>query len=537
MGFHRLFVSLLIGSAIAWAARDIGTIDQAAARVEQFAAQSTPALRTEFRILAAEALKERYPETASGFIRAVFEDVRSRTDIDRQTLSALAALSPEETIALLPHLAPGSDFIVADALMRANQLRAAVSVYRASFKTTKPPTNIAAMFKRLAAESPDDAKALFAEFLSALSLDALRPQELFGVTNCAAAMAPIAPDMAADVYERVLKIVVVPEYGRDAKPGLIGKYKIGAVEGSTANPRDTLLVAAGVRLRGLAPDRAAKYKNALARWNASGPLTIGAAPPMPERAKEPAAETAISERLGKLRSLPDAERMQTVLELAHAIQGLPKGEKSGWAISLASLATEGDNGKEAMDAVAAALGQGIQEGPARARDYIELASLIRYEHTAAPFSNASLEAAGAVLALRERVHQDAAFALTSMDGKTYSLEGLRGKVVLLNFWATWCPPCRKEMPDMETLSRRFKEKLVVLAVSDEERETVAGFLAKQHYTFPVLLDPGRKVNDAFGVEGIPKSFIFDAEGKLVAQAIDMRSERQFLELLKSAGIE
>ena len=91
---------------------------------------------------------------------------------------------------------------------------------------------------------------------------------------------------------------------------------------------------------------------------------------------------------------------------------------------------------------------------------------------------------------------------------------------------------------METLHRRFEKKgLVVLAVSDEDRDTVAGFLAKQHYTFPVLLDPGRKVNEAFGVEGIPKSFIFDAEGKLVAEAIDMRTERQFLELLKQAGIE
>jgi peroxiredoxin len=94
------------------------------------------------------------------------------------------------------------------------------------------------------------------------------------------------------------------------------------------------------------------------------------------------------------------------------------------------------------------------------------------------------------------------------------------------------------MPDMETLYRRFESKgLVVIAVSDEERETVAGFLEKQHYTFPVLLDPDRKANDAFGVEGIPKSFIFDAQGRLVAQAIDMRTERQFLELLKQAGLE
>jgi thiol-disulfide isomerase/thioredoxin len=125
-----------------------------------------------------------------------------------------------------------------------------------------------------------------------------------------------------------------------------------------------------------------------------------------------------------------------------------------------------------------------------------------------------------------------------MDGKQYSLDQLRGKVVLLNFWATWCPPCRKEMPDMEALYKRFQDKgLIVLAVSDENRETVAGYLAKAHYTFPVLLDPGREVNKAYGIEGIPKSFIFDAKGNLVSLAIDMRTERQFLELLKEAGLQ
>ena len=72
--------------------------------------------------------------------------------------------------------------------------------------------------------------------------------------------------------------------------------------------------------------------------------------------------------------------------------------------------------------------------------------------------------------------------LTGLDGKTYSLAALRGKVVLLNFWATWCPPCRKEMPDMEKLSRAYADK--GLAVSDEPRETVEPFIAKQQYTFP-----------------------------------------------------
>jgi peroxiredoxin len=335
-------------------------------------------------------------------------------------------------------------------------------------------------------------------------------------------------------------IASTPEFGDNAKPALSATFQAGSAKIVTTNSRDTLLVAAGSRLRGIAPDLYAKRQAVLAPWNLAGPVTVKALTTgmPPSRAAGASAESAISLRIGKLRSLSDVERAKEVLELARAIEALPKGSKSGLAGSLANLATEGDNGKEAMDAVAAALGEGIREDRPAAGAYMELAKLIRYEHARAPFSDPGLDAAEAVLALRERVDRDTGFSLQSMDGKTYSLEGLRGKIVLLNFWATWCPPCRKEMPDMEALYRRFqKSGLVVLAVSDEERETVAGFLAKQNYTFPILLDPERKVNKAFSVEGIPKSFIFDAAGKLAAQAIDMRTERQFLDLLKEAGLQ
>jgi peroxiredoxin len=111
-------------------------------------------------------------------------------------------------------------------------------------------------------------------------------------------------------------------------------------------------------------------------------------------------------------------------------------------------------------------------------------------------------------------------------------------VVLVNFWATWCPPCRKELPDLEALYQRFHSSgLVILAISDEDAAKVKPFVAEQKLTYPVLLDPGRKVNERFQVEGIPKSFVYGRDGKLAAQAIDMRTQRQFLEMLKRAGLE
>jgi peroxiredoxin len=94
------------------------------------------------------------------------------------------------------------------------------------------------------------------------------------------------------------------------------------------------------------------------------------------------------------------------------------------------------------------------------------------------------------------------------------------------------------MPDMEKLYRSYEGKgLTVIAVSDEDRATVEQYLAKNSFSFPVALDPDRKTNIAFGIDGIPKSFIFDREGRLAAQTIDMRTESQFLELLHLAGLE
>jgi peroxiredoxin len=173
--------------------------------------------------------------------------------------------------------------------------------------------------------------------------------------------------------------------------------------------------------------------------------------------------------------------------------------------------------------------------------YIELATLVRYEHVEAPLdlnNDEQYRAAMARLEADDRKREHLDFTLKDLSGKTWTFSELRGKVVLVNFWATWCPPCRKEMPDLETLYERFGSKgLVVLGISDEEAAKVEPFIRERKVSFPVLLDPGRKVNDLFVVEGIPKSFVYDREGKLVAQSIDMRTQKQFLEMLGEAGLE
>ena len=78
---------------------------------------------------------------------------------------------------------------------------------------------------------------------------------------------------------------------------------------------------------------------------------------------------------------------------------------------------------------------------------------------------------------------------------------------------------------------------MVLAISDEDISKVQPYIEQYHYSYPILLDPGRKVHEAFNIEGIPKSFVYDRDGKLVAQSIDMRTRTQFLEMLSHAGLK
>lgn len=113
------------------------------------------------------------------------------------------------------------------------------------------------------------------------------------------------------------------------------------------------------------------------------------------------------------------------------------------------------------------------------------------------------------------------FTLPFLDGGSAALSSYKGKIVLLNFWATWCPPCRAEMPSMETLYQRYhKQGLEILAVDlREDASTVQKYIQDNRYTFPVMLDRDGKIGTVFGVEAIPTSYIIDREGKIIGRVV------------------
>ena len=273
-------------------------------------------------------------------------------------------------------------------------------------------------------------------------------------------------------------------------------------------------------------------------------------------------EKPLADQIHGLRGLADDVRAETTKDLALKIRKLPAtGNKLRLAMGLAGLSTEGDSGHSTLQEVATTLAETLRERPVpwekpRASDahsnttaarepaypYVELALLVRYEHVEAPVDlnndDGQFRAAIARMEADDRKRDHPEFTLKDLSGKTWKFAELRGKVVLVNFWATWCPPCRTEMPDLEALYERFgSQGLVVLGISDEQAAKVDPFIRERKISFPVLLDPGRKINEMFVVEGIPKTFVYDREGKLVAHSIDMRTQKQFLEMLGKAGLQ
>ncbi|MDJ0806853.1 MAG: TlpA disulfide reductase family protein [Gammaproteobacteria bacterium] len=118
------------------------------------------------------------------------------------------------------------------------------------------------------------------------------------------------------------------------------------------------------------------------------------------------------------------------------------------------------------------------------------------------------------------------FTLADMDDETYTLSHYRGKVVMLNFWATWCPPCRREMPSLERLYNKLKDQgFVVIAVNQfEDPDLVFEFTGRLSLvpTFPILFDRDSRVAEKFEVKGLPTTYLLDKEGRIRYRAIGGR---------------
>jgi peroxiredoxin len=240
-----------------------------------------------------------------------------------------------------------------------------------------------------------------------------------------------------------------------------------------------------------------------------------------------------------LSKLSDGKRILVIGQLALKIRTFSGCAEKG--VLASELLNEADDApRDVLMEVARTYAAALKGCPGQYDNlYLELARLLRIVHLQASLDDPRLAAALDKVDAEDREIQEAGFTLVDMQGKRWTLGNLRGKAVLVNFWLTGCPPCVHEIPALNALYSRFRAKgLVILAISgDDDAAALRRFLRMHSMSYPVLLDLGRKVAERFHVVGVPRSMVFDRSGKLTAQAIGSRTEKQFEEMLREAGLD
>lgn len=128
------------------------------------------------------------------------------------------------------------------------------------------------------------------------------------------------------------------------------------------------------------------------------------------------------------------------------------------------------------------------------------------------------------------------FKLKTLDGKEVKLSDYRGKIVIIDFWATWCPPCRKGIPDLISLQEEFKKDLVVIGISLDQQNTIKDlkpFIENYKINYPVVLGDEKVVKDYGGISAIPTSFIIDQKGNIVDSHIGLVPKTVYSDQIKS----
>jgi len=238
--------------------------------------------------------------------------------------------------------------------------------------------------------------------------------------------------------------------------------------------------------------------------------------------------------------LPAAARDAAFREMLKRIRNEPKSYRltlaSNLAVSAGEAATESATLQETADLLAEELRGAPEHGAELA--LTSLAEFAFYRHIRVSLDDPLYRAALVKLDDQARTRAKADFTLTETSGKPWHLKDLGGKVVLVSFWATWCPPCRREMADFQTMYDRFADQgLLVLAVTGEEASTVKRYLAGHPVTYRVLLDPGDAARKRFLVNGLPHSMLYNREGKMIAQIPGPLTQQQLLDTLGQAGLK
>lgn len=150
--------------------------------------------------------------------------------------------------------------------------------------------------------------------------------------------------------------------------------------------------------------------------------------------------------------------------------------------------------------------------------YLLIASVSLYGCEKQETNNNIPEVKESPASLMSDAKKAADFSLKTLEGKEVKLSDYKGKIVIIDFWATWCPPCRKGIPDLVELQKEFNDKLVVIGISLDQQNTIkdlAPFIKQYGINYPVVLGNEKVVRDYGNIQAIPTSFIIDQTGNIV----------------------
>ena len=126
------------------------------------------------------------------------------------------------------------------------------------------------------------------------------------------------------------------------------------------------------------------------------------------------------------------------------------------------------------------------------------------------------------------------FTLMDLDGNEISLSDFNGKVLILNFWATWCPPCREEIPDfVEVYNEYESEDVQFIGVSNEDISTLRSFVEDYNISYPILIDD-ENIMGKWGISAIPTTFVFDKNGQIISKSVGTMTREQLVNIIEDA---
>ena len=559
----RFALALLLGASAAFPQE----VDRIVRAIQELAPKEPVILGIETELRAAYLLRESNPDAARAFLERGSTRLAAHPEIvpTPWMIASLFAMGPDRAEEIiLQHANQQSYRALLEYYLKRGQPTDAIRILHEVIVADGPPLRyIPEALGKLIPLDPLGAADVYFALRSSLALKAKYPLRGAPVVFAQGLAQAVANDRAAvhEVLEKLLPLLDTTDFLPDGKNSI--KVVIAGQEVETKNARETALLRLGALTKAIAPDLYQRYgkffderlapvkslDDALPIVNARvQPITLFAWATF-DFEKAPL-DSALSEmrKIGEVHrrgaaagvmigrgDVSQTQKRALLNEMLASIQAAAKEDRAGAVENLIWLASKAGLDRAAILPAVELLVNSVRDS---SYPIDSTAALMMKEYGVdAGRNDPSIQSRVALLQLEESLANAYSFTLPLLDGKQIGLTDLRGKVVLLNFWATWCGPCRVEMPILENVYRQMKDKgFTVLAITAEDPSVVRRFVKQTKMKLPVLIDRTRTTFDHYAIEGLPQTVILDRQGRPAARTSVLSDEASLRKLLASAGM-